>query len=114
MKWCPVFRVLKSISFPIKISTIFAECRMSPVADLRGREGRPPGPKFFQFHAVFGKIWQNHMLAPPGELAPPPQGNPGSATGHSLLLIIYVENQKWSGIKILGLEPKFSFELDNM
>ena len=32
-------------------------------------------PKFFQFHAVFGKIWQNHMLAPP----PPPPGNPGSA-----------------------------------
>ena len=40
------------------------------VADLKGgREGRaalpPRGPKFFQFHAVFGKIWQNHMLAPP-------------------------------------------------
>ena len=41
----------------------------------------PQGSKFFQFHAVFGKIWQNRMLAPPGELAPPPQGNPGSATG---------------------------------
>ena len=25
----------------------------------------PPGSKFFQFHAVFGKIWQNRMLAPP-------------------------------------------------
>ena len=25
----------------------------------------PWGSKFFQFHAVFGKIWQNHMLAPP-------------------------------------------------
>ena len=54
------------------------------VADLRGggREGcvPPRGPKFFQFHAVFGKIWQNRMLAPPGELAPPPRGNPGSAT----------------------------------
>ena len=42
---------------------------------------RPPGSKFFQFHAVFGKIWQNRMLAPPPrELAPPPRGNPGSAT----------------------------------
>ena len=41
----------------------------------------PWGSKFFQFHAVFGKIWQNHMLAPsPRELAPPPQRNPGSAT----------------------------------
>ena len=37
---------------------------------------------FFQFHAVFEKFWQNRMLAPPGQLAPPPRGNPGSATGH--------------------------------
>ena len=44
------------------------------VADLRGTQGtRPPRSKFFQFHAVFGKFWQNHMLAPP------PRGNPGSA-----------------------------------
>ena len=29
---------------------------------------RPPhGPKFSQFHAVFRKIWQNHMLATPLE-----------------------------------------------
>ena len=49
-----------------------------PVTDLRD----PWGSKFFQFHAVFGKIWQNLMLAPPspGQLAPPPRGNPGSAT----------------------------------
>ena len=43
---------------------------------------RPPpgGSKFFQFHAVFGKIWQNRMLAPPlgswrpllGEILDPP------------------------------------------
>ena len=32
----------------------------------------PPGLKFFQFHAVFGKIWQNRMLAPP----PPGVGPP--------------------------------------
>ena len=52
------------------------------VADLRRCEGRasPRGSKFFQFHAVFGNIWQNLMLAPPGELVPPPRGNPGSAT----------------------------------
>ena len=25
----------------------------------------PPAPKFFRFHAVFGKFWQNRMLAPP-------------------------------------------------
>ena len=55
------------------------------VADLWGGTGdaRPAWEsKFFQFHAVFGKFWQNRMLAPPpGELAPPPRGNPGSATG---------------------------------
>ena len=56
-----------------------------PVADLRGGAGDAPPPrgsKFFRFHAVFGKFWQNRMLVPPpGELAPPPRGNPGSATG---------------------------------
>ena len=53
------------------------------VADLRGgREGRVPpgGPNsfnFMQFLGKFGKIvcWR------PRELAPPPRGNPGSATG---------------------------------
>ena len=29
----------------------------------------PSGSKFFEFHAVFGKIWQNHVGVPP---APPP------------------------------------------
>ena len=48
------------------------------VADLGGA---PYGQKFSQFHAVFRKIWQNHMLAPLGGLAPPPMGNPGSAPG---------------------------------
>ena len=46
---------------------------------VRGTHAPPEGSKFFQFHAVFGKICQNRMLAPPGELAPPPRGNPGSA-----------------------------------
>ena len=47
------------------------------MADLGGAQGvrAPWVSKFFRFHAVFGKIWQNRMLAPPpppGELAPPP------------------------------------------
>ena len=48
----------------------------SSVAHLRGCEGRPPpGSKFFQFHAVFGEIWQNHMLAPPlGGVGAPSSG----------------------------------------
>ena len=48
-----------------------------------GREERsspPRGSKFFQFHAVFGKFWQNRMLTPPlegwrshlGEMLDPP------------------------------------------
>ena len=55
---------------PHKIETV----AMS-VADLRRREGRatPWVTKFFQFHAVFGKIWENRMLAPPpGEIMDPP------------------------------------------
>ena len=47
------------------------------MADLRGPIY---DPKFSQFHATFWKIWQNHMLALPGGLAPPPAGNPGSAS----------------------------------
>ena len=37
------------------------------VADLHSKilDACPPGSKFFQFHTVFGKIWQNRMLAPP-------------------------------------------------
>ena len=29
------------------------------------------------------------MLAPPGGLAPPPRGNPGSATGYALLRLVF-------------------------
>ena len=49
---------------------------------FRGAHPPPPhGPKFSRFHAVFWKIWQNCMLAPPPPrgLAHPPTGNPGSA-----------------------------------
>ena len=47
-----------------------------------GREGRPPNDQnSFNFMQFWGKIWQNRMLAPPpGGLASPPWGNPGSAT----------------------------------
>ena len=61
-------------------------CCLGPgaVADLHSKilEARPQGSKFFQFHAVFGKIWQNCMLVPPpgswrpllGEILDPPLG----------------------------------------
>ena len=49
------------------------------VADLRGARASPYAPKWSQFHAVFWKISQNRMLAPPSPrgLTPPPTGNPG-------------------------------------
>ena len=64
------------------------------VADLHSKilEPRPTphphprGSKFFQFHAVFGKIWQNRMLVPcppsfrPPRVSPPSSENPGYAT----------------------------------
>ena len=41
----------------------------------------PRGPNSFNFMQFWGKFGKNRMLAPPpGELAPPPRGNPGSAT----------------------------------
>ena len=58
------------------------------VADLRGggtpgKRAPPMGQIFSQFHAVFRKFLAKSYVAPaPGELAPPPTGNPGSAPGH--------------------------------
>ena len=63
---------------------------MFPVVDLGRASARAPyGPKFSQFHAVFRKIWQNHMLAPPRRLAPSPTGNPGPAPGSDYIYTIY-------------------------
>ena len=52
------------------------------VADLGGAPGaNPPSPrpKIFSISCSFSRNLANHMLAPPGGLAPPPMGNPGSA-----------------------------------
>ena len=75
-----------------------------PVADLHSKILDPPGSKFFQFHAVFGKNWQNRMLAPPGEFAHPPRGNPGSATVCSTDdLPIRCSNGQHTFLGILGM-----------
>ena len=38
---------------------------------------------FFRFHACFAEKWPNNIVSQPFlELAPPPLGNPGSATDH--------------------------------
>ena len=45
-------------------------------------------PKFFQFHAFYGKFWQNHVLSPPctvgphvGEILDPPLAIDHSSIG---------------------------------
>ena len=51
---------------------------VSTVVDLRGTRDACPagGSKFFQFHAVFGKIWQINMLALPWRVGAPTTGLP--------------------------------------
>ena len=57
----------------------------------------PPGdPNSFNFMQVLGKYGKIVCWCPPGELVPPPRGNPGSATGNSQLTQIidqYTTNQ---------------------
>ena len=54
------------------------------MADLREgtRERAPPlgGPNSFNFMQFLGKYGKIVCWRPPGELAPPPRKNPGSAT----------------------------------
>ena len=40
----------------------------------------PRGPNSFNFMQFLGKFGKIVCWRPPGELAPPPRGNPGSAT----------------------------------
>ena len=60
------------------------------VTSARSKGGAIDAPRvqILSFHAVSGKIWQNRMLAPPGELMPPPRGNYGSATGFDAVSIV--------------------------
>ena len=45
------------------------------------RDARPPGgPNSFNFMQFLGKFGKIVCWRPPGELAPPPRGNPGSTT----------------------------------
>ena len=54
------------------------------ILQYRGSCPLPPpldSPNYFNFMQFWGKIWQNRMLLPPPRrVAPPPQGNPGTAT----------------------------------
>ena len=69
------------------------------VADLRGARGMrapPGGPNSFNFMQFLGKFGKIVCWRPPGDLAPPPRGNPGSATAcyHKMLAfakkIVYI------------------------
>ena len=41
----------------------------------------PGGPNSFNFMQFWEIVAKSYVGVPPGELAPPPRGNPGSATG---------------------------------
>ena len=49
----------------------------------------PPPPRGVQILSISCSFWENlaksYVGAPPGELAPPPRGNPGSATAYIIL-----------------------------
>ena len=53
----------------------------------RGRAPSPGGPNSFNFMQFLGKIDKFVCWRPPWELAPPPRGNPGSATGVNTLSV---------------------------
>ena len=67
--------------------SINAGKRLSGGCKGGARDARPPGVpnsfNFMQFSGTFGRMvcWR----PPPGELAPPPRGNPGSATASDSL-----------------------------
>ena len=56
------------------------------VAYLHSKILEGPPVQILSISCSFGKFWQNHMLAPPGGLAPSPWGNPGCATASLLSL----------------------------
>ena len=71
--------------------------------------GRPNSFNFMQFLGKYGKIvcWR-----PPGELAPPPRGNPGSATaivviGQCTQLVSLVIVPSCGTIFLMNISGKF-------
>ena len=46
----------------IFVLDLFSQSSLVDLTGARGTHASPWGPNFFQFHAVFGNIWQNRML----------------------------------------------------
>ena len=74
------------------------------------RDACPPPPrasKFFRFHAVFRKIWQNHVFTLPPRVHAPPRGNPGSATD-----VVYSNNSSYINVcNNIKLQYKLVYDL---
>ena len=92
----------KSKYFPATDIQLFLSSDLClAVGDLGERPRRAPlRPKISQFHTVFRKIWQNHMMAPPGRLAPLLRGI------LDLPLPWYLNQLHW---RILGGPNSFNF-----
>ena len=67
----------------------------------------PPGPDSFNFMQFLGKFGKIVCWSPPGELMPPPRGNPGSATAIRSISTKFLENcikMKEIGLRICQCE----------
>ena len=83
---CQIAIGLITLKLKCKWKLSYSECTLLyvlqitlvSVADLHSKildaPPSPRGSKFFQFHAVFGKFWQNCMLAPPWGVGAPSSG----------------------------------------
>ena len=69
----------------------------------------PPGAQILSISSSFWKnIAKLYVGTPPGELAPPPQGNPGSATGYHVSgLTVMMLTQMESHQGLIPIETQF-------
>ena len=109
-----------SLVFPeLPLLAVHMDLRGQPATTTSGRskggcKGHVPplgGPNSFNFMQFSGKYGKIVCWCPPGELAPPPRGNPGSATVNgNEYLVLEMDRDKINGQLILpkGLPDKFT------
>ena len=73
------------VKHPLWIHTPYDVNPLS-VADLRGAR-ETLGEQILSISCIFWEILAKSYVGAPGELAPPPRGNPGSATAYEGQLI---------------------------